>query len=753
MASELNIISDEDLKAPLDLGKSFEKLADIFDKVVGSATKLNNELEGGAKSTKEQRKASAELEKTQKDLDKANKKAAKSQKDYAVATEKADAATNGMVSRVKDLVKSFLVLLANPIGAFFLVVAGALAAVGTYFKTTNEGADKLDQILAGLRGVFQFLINKVADLGKQIVEMFSEGTALGTVFSFIFDQIINRVSATIDIFSSLLRIIGTLSKYNLKDLLTGNLTAADLNELKDATVALGKAGYQALTGIGDAADEAKAKVASLQALTAAGDTLGDETRDRILSKAQALLDVEKLVFAAKDKANKSDQERLDAARKAIELSEEQLKIDKDLAVRRERLFTAELLHRTGIINSNEEANRVLQHGTTLLQDQLLEQKGLDEELEKRRTLQAAVFDAERAFFAENKRNISVIGSLQEEIDRENIKNAERERDIRIRIFDEQLAAAKTVSGAEILGLRTNLQMRESLQKGFNQRLIDDTKARLEKEKEIEKLKTEQLAEEIAKRRELENTLFVSAQAAQTAVLAFVEIKRNKADEDLALSEERRKKELAGAEGDARKTLAVNRKFDREQAKIKQKQAKSEKDAALFNILIATAVGIAKVAPNPVLIALTAAIGAIQAALVASKPLPKFWKGTKHAPDSFIAGDRGRELVSKDGKGYIAEKPTIFTGMEGARVFNKKETDEVLGDASDVGYALNYGSRVRPKVFGNTLVADRLSESNRWLKRIATRPDTSLVIDETGFHTYLSKAAKQNSRIDRRFRGR
>jgi hypothetical protein len=87
------------------------------------------------------------------------------------------------------------------------------------------------------------------------------------------------------------------------------------------------------------------------------------------------------------------------------------------------------------------------------------------------------------------------------------------------------------------------------------------------------------------------------------------------------------------------------------------------------------------------------------------------------------------------------------------VFNKRDTDNILGNVDDVRHSLNYGSKIRPKVFGNSLVVDRLSESNRLLKRIVSRSEPTLVVDEHGFNIYLSKAAKQNAYIDKMFRGR
>jgi hypothetical protein len=137
------------------------------------------------------------------------------------------------------------------------------------------------------------------------------------------------------------------------------------------------------------------------------------------------------------------------------------------------------------------------------------------------------------------------------------------------------------------------------------------------------------------------------------------------------------------------------------------------------------------------------------ALVAAKPIPKFWKGTKHSPDTFIAGERGRELVAHNGEGMLVDKPTLFSGMEGSQVFNEQQMDDILGGVG-VGSALIYGSKLRREAASRNRIEEVLVDNNRWLKRIATKPDVDFVVDEEGFHKYSNRVAKRNERINRRF---
>ncbi|SDK34191.1 phage tail tape measure protein, TP901 family, core region [Catalinimonas alkaloidigena] len=68
-----------------------------------------------------------------------------------------------------------------------------------------------------------------------------------------------------------------------------------------------------------------------------------------------------------------------------------------------------------------------------------------------------------------------------------------------------------------------------------------------------------------------------------------------------------------------------------QAELKLQQAKADKEKALFDAGIATALAVLKAAPNPILMAAMAAVGAIQVATIAAKPLPAFAEGGKTGP--------------------------------------------------------------------------------------------------------------------------
>jgi hypothetical protein len=99
----------------------------------------------------------------------------------------------------------------------------------------------------------------------------------------------------------------------------------------------------------------------------------------------------------------------------------------------------------------------------------------------------------------------------------------------------------------------------------------------------------------------------------------------KAFDDL---QKQRDAELANFEGTEEQKARIQEKFAAKEKQLRIQAAQQERDAAIFNAIINTAVGISKAIPNPALIALAAITGALQIAAIKSAPLPRFEKGGK-----------------------------------------------------------------------------------------------------------------------------
>lgn len=100
----------------------------------------------------------------------------------------------------------------------------------------------------------------------------------------------------------------------------------------------------------------------------------------------------------------------------------------------------------------------------------------------------------------------------------------------------------------------------------------------------------------------------------------------------------------------RKTISKE-EYDRKVLASKQKAAKTDKELAIFNVLLSTAVAVMK-ALESANIPLSIAVGitgAAELASIVSRPIPQFAKGTKDAPAGFKwVGEQGAELISTSG---------------------------------------------------------------------------------------------------------
>ena len=110
---------------------------------------------------------SGKLDNNKKETDKVSesqKKAAKSSKDLGGSLDGLGGPIGDAISGFKAMIKQAWLLVANPIVATFVAIAGALALVFKAFTSTNDGADKLDQILSGLGAVVDVLRDRFLKL-------------------------------------------------------------------------------------------------------------------------------------------------------------------------------------------------------------------------------------------------------------------------------------------------------------------------------------------------------------------------------------------------------------------------------------------------------------------------------------------------------------------------------------------------------------------------------------------------------------
>jgi hypothetical protein len=149
------------------------------------------------------------------------------------------------------------------------------------------------------------------------------------------------------------------------------------------------------------------------------------------------------------------------------------------------------------------------------------------------------------------------------------------------------------------------------------RLVQEAKDRAEAIKNIEE-------KAIDERNEI---ILSSVDGLLEITQGFTELRIQQISQELTALEFARNRELELAEGNAAKKDQINQKFDEKRRALEQKQANTQKQSALFEIAINTAVAIAKALPNIPLSILAGVLGAAQAGFVLAQPVPQFAKAT------------------------------------------------------------------------------------------------------------------------------
>lgn len=218
-------------------------------------------------------------------------------------------------------------------------------------------------------------------------------------------------------------------------------------------------------------------------------------------------------------------------------------------------------------------------------------------------------------------------------------------------------------------------------RGAFDRINDSIEAQAELFERSEREKTEITEREEERRqqirdgfRQLQDEAIVSGfEIFQNNLAAEQEALRNRFDAEL---------EAAGDNQNAR--AAIERRFQQEDLRIRQRQARADKAAAIFSIAVNTARGIvaalASVPPNVPLSLIIGGIGAVQAAAVASRPVPQFFRGKEPGEYEGPAtwAEKGFELLERDGKLYRSpDEPSFINVKRRDRIYDHERSKQIL----------------------------------------------------------------------------
>lgn len=140
--------------------------------------------------------------------------------------------------------------------------------------------------------------------------------------------------------------------------------------------------------------------------------------------------------------------------------------------------------------------------------------------------------------------------------------------------------------------------------------------------------------------------------------------------------------MAGDNEDQKQKIAE--KYEKRKADIQRKAARTEKATALFQIAIDTGKAIVANLKTPLLLPWVIATAAVQAAMVAARPIPQYAKGVLSSGSGpAIVGEMGSELmIGPDGRVSLSGPSAELVNLErGTRIIPSDETKMILASAT------------------------------------------------------------------------
>lgn len=193
IAASLSVNSDEAVRNMLklkttvaDLKKELKSAKDGSDEQVAAFKKLKT--------------AEEDLAKANKQLNEANKETSGNFAKIKEGIGSIPGATGAAGKGVSELNAKFNELLANPIGLIIAAIVLALVALYKAFTNTFEGAQKVEQVFAGVKAAAQALFDNIGHLASALVKFFTFD------FSGAVDEIKGVVKAAGDAFTAMAKL-------------------------------------------------------------------------------------------------------------------------------------------------------------------------------------------------------------------------------------------------------------------------------------------------------------------------------------------------------------------------------------------------------------------------------------------------------------------------------------------------------------------------------------------------------------------
>lgn len=241
------------------------------------------------------------------------------------------------------------------------------------------------------------------------------------------------------------------------------------------------------------------------------------------------------------------------------------------------------------------------------------------------------------------------------------------------------------------------------------------------------------------------------------------------DQEYEVLEKRRDIAIQFAGESTTAQAEIERQYEAQRKVIQERQARSEKKMAIVNTVFNTAQGIVSaLAQVPkfdggisatTLASIIGGIGAAQIALIASTPVPEFFRGTENAPQGWAMVDEKRPEVHTDNKGNIKSFGESGANMrwldQGDKIYTSHESwyekvmKPALGENDIISYnEMNNMALPTINVERGLSTQEFVKEIRSLKQTIVNKPTHITTIDKNGFHTAETKQGakrlKQNN---------
>lgn len=588
---------------------------------------------------------------------------------------------SGMTQGIWAVTKASLAFIATPIGAVIAAIGLALTPLISFFKDTAIGADIASRQVEGFQYVLTRFRDKINEIGQAQADAESP-----------IKKLVDAHGAFIKIISApfLLPVKKAIDKYN--ELSQAGKDYADtMDRINDEQVSFSVTEAEMENQIKRLILQSKNRTTSEkerialidQALKLEGDlqikrkTFAEDELSALLQRNQARLQSVGLIQQEGETQYTYAKRLVDAIRETT------LSGGDDLA----NAFAESLKKINEAIAQSISVEEKLQNQRDAIQDQA------DKKAEERRKKEEA--DRKKAE-EERKKALEDEFKLKEFYAQQELDNAPAEKKIEKELallelrFQRALELTKMGTAEEQLLIEQQQAAINEIYKKYAKKKEEITQTTAKTEEQI---RTESIDKQIEDLKKLMSIYDTWGNQTLALFSALSERRISDIDSEIEKLDEKTKDEVqkAGDNDAAIAAIEANAEARREQLELKKKQeqrkaAIAQKASALFEAALLNGINIlnaARSAPPPFnipAIIQATALGVLQIATIAAKPIPQFEKGTNFSPEGLaIVGEKGPELkIEPSGKTSLTPGvPTLDYLKAGTKIIPYKETMRMM----------------------------------------------------------------------------